>query len=696
MRFTLPLLRLRSLRLAAFCFAATLRVAMADAGQSAWVHPGPDGRLVYQQTPAGDRIMDFSYAGYHGGGVALPEVPVKVTVKPSGGPDDTPTLQAAIDQVAALPLEHGVRGAVLLAPGDYPCAQPITITASGIVLRGSGSGHTPGAVSTIKLTGRPHVAIVVRSATGFRRGRGDDDPYAQAPRTKIADAYVPSGARSFTVVDPTPFAVGDTVLIEHPVTPAWVKLLGMDDLVRDHRPQTWLRAGGVITAERRLVAVSGHRLTVDVPMSDNFDARYLNPPGTSVAKITPPPRLSEVGVEHLHIESPRQEISHTQPHFSALRLNGEDCWARDVAIDETMNSVGVGGRQITLQDVSVHRKAKHQGASKPAEFAPNGTQVLLDRCSVTADNVWFVATGAGVSGPIVILNCTFLGNGRSEAHQRWSTGMLYDNCRAPDGGFEMRNRGEMGSGHGWAMAWGVMWNCTAKEFLVQNPPGALNWLIGCVGHSGVAPRPFGSGANLPGGVEDSPGTPVAPRSLYLTQLAERLGPPALRAIGYASTDPASGGALAVAPLTDEAPTTAAADRLGPNLALDRPVLTSNNRGGSRQFAGWQALDEDDRTYWATDDGKTPATLEFDTEGALAINAAELREPAGHLGNVRHYKIEGFVNSAWKLLAEGTTIGNRKVDRFPTATVWKVRLTIDRAEPYTAIAKFGVYHSPRGE
>ena len=219
-----------------------------------------------------------------------------------------------------------------------------------------------------------------------------------------------------------------------------------------------------------------------------------------------------------------------------MRVSGEDCWVRDVAIDETMNSVGVGGRRITLQSVSVTRKALHEGSSSPAEFAPNGTQVLLDRCSVTADNVWFVATGGGVSGPIVLLNCDFRGHSRAESHQRWSTGMLYDNCRAPEGGIELRNRGSMGSGHGWSMGWGVVWNSTAEDFIVQNPPGAPNWMIGCVGESRLAPRPFGQAPDLAEGIKDSHGAPVTPTSLYLAQLAERLGPEALKNIGYASVD----------------------------------------------------------------------------------------------------------------------------------------------------------------
>ena len=99
-------------------------------------------------------------------------------------------------------------------------------------------------------------------------------------------------------------------------------------------------------------------------------------------------------------------------------------WLRDLDLIETMESVGFGGHRITAQRVAVVRKALHDDPSKPAEFAPNAGQLLLDQCSVEGDNIWFVAIGGGQTGPIVLLNCTFKGNGRLEGHQRWSTGVL--------------------------------------------------------------------------------------------------------------------------------------------------------------------------------------------------------------------------------------------------------------------------------
>ena len=506
--------------------------AGANGATSEWVYAEPDGKLVYKQTARGDRIMDFSHAGYMGGGVALPEVAVKRRVEATEAEDASGAIQAAINEVAALPMEKGFRGAVLLGPGRFGCSNTIRISADGVVLRGSGSGEDG---TVIELKGRPHLGIAIGRSRGGRDAReeaGGGD--FAAAETVIADEYVPSGASSFAVLDASGFKAGDLIEIERPVTEAWIRFMQMHDLVRDGREQTWIRAGTSIGMERRIAEVEGNRITLEVPVSDSFHAKYLNPPGTRVVKMPEPQRVRQAGIEGLRIVSPPQAISHTERHFTALRVNGEDCWVREVVCDETMNSVGVNGQRITLKGVTVNRKARHEGSSKPAEFAPNGGQVLLDRCAVNADNVWFIATGARQAGPIVILNCTFRGKGRAESHQRWSTGMLYDHCRAPEGGFEFRNRGSMGSGHGWSMGWGVAWNCEAEDFIVQNPPGAMNWMIGCIGDRTVKPRPVGDGPMLREGTVDSHGSHVTPRSLYLAQLAERLGSKALRNIGYDS------------------------------------------------------------------------------------------------------------------------------------------------------------------
>jgi alpha-L-fucosidase len=49
-----------------------------------------------------------------------------------------------------------------------------------------------------------------------------------------------------------------------------------------------------------------------------------------------------------------------------------------------------------------------------------------------------------------------------------------------------------------------------------------------------------------------------------------------------------------------------------------------------------------------------------------------------------------------VLAKGTTIGPRKVDRFPKVTAWKVRLTVLKSDGVPEIRKFGLYFDPKAK
>ena len=509
-------------------------MAQPSLTKSNWVYPGDNGKLVYNTTKRGDRIIDFSHAGYMGGGVALPYVPAKITVHPLGeNTDCTDYIQKAIDMVSALPEdENGFRGAVLLAPGRYVCERPIQITTNGVVLRGSGSDPSG---SVIVMAGGKHTAIVMNNGLRQRVGNRLGEALPNEECIKVTDKYIPAGSYQFTVTDASKLSVGDNIEIRKPVTEKWIKFMKMDDLVRDGKPQTWIKAGRLLIAERTIAAINGNIVTLTVPLVDNYDAKFTDN-NTTVVVANNVRRLKQCGVENLRIESPAQAVNHTKALYYALRINGEDCWAKDINAMETMESIGVGGHRITLQQINVVRKALHQGASKPAEFAPNGGQILVDRCSVTGNNIWFVALGAGQTGPIVFLNCNFKGNGRIEGHQRWTTGMLFDNCRLPEGGIDFKNRGSMGSGHGWGTAWSVAWNCEAKSYVNQLPPGTCNWVIGSTGESTPLRRPFNrTGATLPVGIFDAHNTSVTPQSLYLAQLKERMGETALQNIGYGQT-----------------------------------------------------------------------------------------------------------------------------------------------------------------
>ena len=490
---------------------------------SQWVYVDGRGAIAYRTLPAGDRILDFSHAGYGGGGVAIPTAPVVITVAPSGG-DDTDAIQGAIDAVGARPLSAGLRGAVLLQAGRYTVTRTLRIATSGVVLRGSGSGPDG---TVLEAAGSPRQFFEVR-------GSGS---WSTSHATNVVDAYVPAGARSFRVASTAGFAVGDTVLVERPVTAAWIRFMGMDRLVRDGAPQTWLGTSSWSRADRTVSAISGDAVTVDVPLSDSIDAQYLSPPGARLSKYAFPGRISQVGIERLRVEAPAETIAISQTTFRFLSMVAViDGWVRDVVGQDFADGLSMDNtdKRITIERMTMtHTLRANTSSGSPADFAVMGTQVLLDRCaSANSPGVFYVVTQGLSAGPLVVLNFAGSNGSGIQPHQRWTTGFLVDNAVLTSSNIEFMNRGNAGSGHGWTVGWAVAWNSTAGSLLIQQPPGVQNWAIGCKGNPTSRAAPGTSSPVLPAGILESLNTPVSPKSLYLAQLCARLGPEAVARIGY--------------------------------------------------------------------------------------------------------------------------------------------------------------------
>lgn len=507
-----------------YCVVHAQQSKVKPLQQSKWVYQRigqsgkPEGKLLYRHTAKGDRIMDFSKAGYKGGGVALPHVPVKITLKPVKG-DNALAIQAAIDKVGRLPLINGYRGTVLLAPGVFECYGPLKINNKGVVLSGSGSEKRG---TVLQLMGEPHTAIEIRGQIKVE-GLGH--------ATQITDRYVPAGSDYIDVQNAAGLKPGDWIRITKSVTPAWLHFMGMDQLSRNNKPQTWL--SGELFTDRQIASIDNKKLTLEVPLSDSYDGQYLDPPGVRVEKIQYTDVLSDIGITDLSIYARPQSGTINEHHDQALLLSGvQDAWVKNVRILNTVNSIRIKGRRMTFDHVFIEHVVPTTGAAKPADLSVGGTQLLFNQCFIQGDNVFYFATGARVTGPIVLLNCIFTGKGWIQPHQRWATGILVDGCKVPEGGIDFMNRGAYGSGHGWAVGWAVAWNCQAASYLNQMPPGSANWVIGSTGKKMYKPMPFNKSPNVPAGIYDAYGTSVIPKSLYLAQLRDRLGAEALSNIGY--------------------------------------------------------------------------------------------------------------------------------------------------------------------
>src|SRR5688572_11522073 len=261
------------------------------------IYPGVDGKLVYVPDEDGNTIIDSSHAGYGGGGVPIPTVPVKETIWPVAG-DNTAHVQAAIDKVSALPLEtSGFRGAVLLRAGYYRMATPLRVQASGVVLRGEGMGDT-GTVLIGTGTGRTPGAGGP-GAGGFGGGQPTLIRIAGASgvivkeesRQLVVDEYVPVGARRFTVASARGFRPGDTVVVRRIGNAEWIAAVGMNGDTPQSRWQPF-----DIDWDRVITDVQGNTITIDAPITCAIEKRWG---GGEILQYGDPGRIERVGIENL-------------------------------------------------------------------------------------------------------------------------------------------------------------------------------------------------------------------------------------------------------------------------------------------------------------------------------------------------------------------------------------------------------------
>jgi len=129
---------------------------------------------------------------------------------------------------------------------------------------------------------------------------------------------------------------------------------------------------------------------------------------------------------------------------------------------------------------------------------------------------------------------------------------------------------------------------------------------------------------------------------------------------------------------------------GTDFALHQKAVASNVRGNDPEFGADKAVDGDANTYWATDDGVTNASLEVDLGGEKIFNVIRTEEMISLGQRVEKYKVEAFISGNWQEICSGTTIGYRKLDRFPKVTASKVRLTILASRACPTIKSFGIH------
>ena len=480
---------------------------------SSLVSMGTNGRLVYTADVKGNIVPDFSAVGYMNSETSIPTIGVVLTVNPVAG-DNLANIQNAINQVAAMPLDaSGFRGAILFNAGTYNISDTVTITASGIVLRGVGFNGSGTNFIATKTSQHTLFTFVGASGTAYNS--------SSTTRKAIINSYVPIGTKQITVASGHTFAIGDKVYIHRIPNDAWINLLGMNLLSTiDPLAVNWTAGAYDMDSERKIVNINGNVISLDAPIMDVIDPIYST---GELVKFTDS-RIQKCGIENMRISSTYASSTDENHGWEAVAFDKiYNAWAKNLEVyyfGYSAVHINADASFITVDSCKMLDAKSIIDGGRRYSFNVDGQRSLVQNCTARNGRHDYV-NGSRTCGPNVFYNATAtIQNSDIGPHHRWSTGILFDNLTG-NGSMDVQNRLVMGSGHGWSGGQIMFWNCNAARMVIQDPPGdEINWAIGCIcpDITGV-----GDATTEPIGVIQSQGTRVsAIPSLFIAQLNDRL------------------------------------------------------------------------------------------------------------------------------------------------------------------------------
>jgi len=128
-----------------------------------------------------------------------------------------------------------------------------------------------------------------------------------------------------------------------------------------------------------------------------------------------------------------------------------------------------------------------------------------------------------------------------------------------------------------------------------------------------------------------------------------------------------------------------------NLAKAATATASASRG--RGFEGSHALDGDTGTCWMPPDWTTQAELVITLNGEKTFNRIMFQENIRDYGQrIAKFAIDAAIDGQWKQIAEGQTVGYKRICRTENTTTDKLRIRVLDSRLCPTISNFGVYYA----
>ena len=126
-----------------------------------------------------------------------------------------------------------------------------------------------------------------------------------------------------------------------------------------------------------------------------------------------------------------------------------------------------------------------------------------------------------------------------------------------------------------------------------------------------------------------------------------------------------------------------------NLAKDATVKASETRGS--EFDADKILDDDIDTCWIAPPGTSEAHLIVTLKGNKTFNRIMFQEQIRDFGQrIAKFAVDAFVDGQWQQIADGQTVGYKRICRTPSVTTNKVRIRILDCRVCPTISNFGLY------
>jgi len=130
-----------------------------------------------------------------------------------------------------------------------------------------------------------------------------------------------------------------------------------------------------------------------------------------------------------------------------------------------------------------------------------------------------------------------------------------------------------------------------------------------------------------------------------------------------------------------------------NLAVNGYVTASNIRNNDEYFSPANIIDDDRNSYWAADDSLFSAELLIEFKEPVKFDRIVIREPVRFGQRISRFRVFGQgMDDKWILIAEGTTIGYKRILQTDPVTSDRIKLSILESSDVPAISSFALYLS----